>query len=937
MNDKSQRELLENMSRRRLSVAPSLSRIIDVDETSVPEDAYRSDTIDSQVEFDEKSPDIKDSAGITNMDLPIGWRVVPSSRARQYSSQMIEKLQGPAAVLRYENIYSGERFTVCPVYPAHADLPSRVFEVVCAFGQNLLIQHNAFAAKLIEIARNLNKNSLFQGELEQDTEITEEANRIMGMISSQNIDELKNSAYSVYSLFTADFYSEVQAFAPSSRKITRAATRELHYFFDEQIAELQDTVTEISKQWHSGSSLTNLLSLWSVAEGKINSLRVDLSKGKFNSRTHTSISKLTKRKRVRRGTIHIAAESSSPEPIFGHSKEEDKQSFGYETKVIQAETISIPEQTAAARQAAAMETREHQMMRERQLGLLYCLMQQKDLITTVQNELNDIQYLASLSLKRRTQDKASDDAAKDMPLSIYSIQKSSRKNGHSIDEHHQHIMEKEVKEARNTLNEIHSDLQSCEENSKLRRFRTRQILSAFNSWDGKAISITNNAFLAPIIRGGLRYQDRDYTNQTQSSGSFPASRTTSDLLSLAHYHESNSIRDQDSEDEDLERIQMIRKSVEMNLEISRRVSESNLPSGSQNGTGKKQLLLLRELSLLLKDSSIKDENKEATSLKKQSKFDQASVIELDPVFQKLHVARSAAMMSCLKQYGTAKSVQTMYSLALLAHEEEIATVLNPSWLHSHIEHALSEKFLLQLIDSLRENFYGELREISSESRELLVNPEMMADFIQVDKSILKSKLPLALSRVIRVLKAQHKFRVKKLPSMNELKAIELAAIEDVESEDEGDVTVHNDVEDIFAIETTVSGSVTSDFNELDRWDHDHRLSRVNDNNMHFFALVMRESLLTSDQITELEKLFKRHMKITDKIILEHDSNMTDVIECSLKLTEVTNAFRKEFHQTCKDNGIPDDVQNRLDEVVDEHQNHLINGDGVESEDEDDQF
>ena len=55
------------------------------------------------------------------MTLPPGWRVLPSNSPQEFGC-MEHDIMRTVVLLRYENVYSGERFSMCPTAAADAEM-----------------------------------------------------------------------------------------------------------------------------------------------------------------------------------------------------------------------------------------------------------------------------------------------------------------------------------------------------------------------------------------------------------------------------------------------------------------------------------------------------------------------------------------------------------------------------------------------------------------------------------------------------------------------------------------------------------------------------------------------------------------------------------------------------------------------------------------------
>ena len=151
----------------------------------------------------------------TKMSLPPGWRVVPSNSQQHRNGEI-----SAVGLLRYENVYSGERYSICPTVAADADLPSRIFNVLSAYGQNLIAEQDANTSKLVQHIRKLNKTLMQkQPKSLKEEAIVTESSRIIDVVLSETTQgrtagDENSSQYNVSFLYSAELHTEVSRFQP---------------------------------------------------------------------------------------------------------------------------------------------------------------------------------------------------------------------------------------------------------------------------------------------------------------------------------------------------------------------------------------------------------------------------------------------------------------------------------------------------------------------------------------------------------------------------------------------------------------------------------------------------------------------------------------------------------------------------------------------------
>jgi hypothetical protein len=882
------------------------------------------------------------TAGYERMTLPPGWRVLPSNSPQEFGC-MEHDIMRTVVLLRYENVYSGERFSMCPTAAADAEMPSRVFHVVSKYGENLIAEQDARASNLIQCARELNARFARKSGSLKDYHLGKESSRIVRMALSQ---DRTPSQYGVSSLYSTALHTEIRKFQPQAANIAKEAMAKIQLMFSKQIEQLQKSVSELSQKWHEGDSVKTLILFWHTKEGMMARKQHTLSDEHYAGILQGN-GNAVRRKRTRRPTIHHAHAPNPAQSMsnIGRSAHEidSKTTDG---AALSSTMVRIPEPTQAALAALSVETAQQRLMKEEQLHLMYGLQRQTQLLHRVQAEIKDIHLLVKLSKQRRSDDSLSDAKNKNASLGIYALHTSSRKFGKSVHEHHRHIVEEDIEEARTVLHEVDSDLQSSHEMIGNCRSRTGRIRKAFRQWDRKAASISRNAYLGPVIRHGFGY-DVDHTKKmaaTVTRGTEQhQNRFMSRLFTVAH--RSQQATNKRAIRLEQRQLQMLRGKAETNYQQAKESSSTHQQNGHRRVN--KRLLLLRELSVSLKSgigsigasrTSVQEPNahnvqSDRTAAKHRAPK-QASPLVSDPRFQQLHLARYKAMTGCLQRYGASKLVVMEISFALVSHEENIVALLNPSRLKHRVSALPNPQSLVKILEPLHKEFHDELRHIISQQPDGYVSPGMLAELVKIDTSILKLRMPSTLANMIRVLNVLHRFDVKKSPTAKDFIAIEKAALEDSESDEESNPS--SQVPGALSMNALRAqqkdpSKAKDDFDSLSDWDHDHRLSRINTNNLASIRDIAKTHQLERRTTSALERKVQDYFRITDKLVLQKDH--MDLSEFHKEMGMACAAHDEQLEELAKQHNLGGEVLQQLKSASMQHHIHIVHGDGVESGDD----
>ena len=118
---------------------------------------------------------------------------------------------------------------------------------------------------------------------------------------------------------------------------------------------------------------------------------------------------------------------------------------------------------------------------------------------------------------------------------------------------------------------------------------------------------------------------------------------------------------------------------------------------------------------------------------------------------------------------------------------------------------------------------------------------------------------------------------------------------------------------------------------LEDWDHDYRLSRVNNNKLASIRDIAKTHQLGHLAMGTLERIVQDQFRITDKLILQKDR--IDLLEFQKKLSEVNATHDKQLEELVENHSLGDEILQGLKSVTMQHRVHILYGDGMESGDD----
>ena len=853
--------------------------------------------------------------------LPLGWRIVPSRSRQEFN---------PKTILSYENIYTGERFSVLPKTSAIVDLPSELFDNhVSLAGEQLVKQQVYQLGCILKDGKTLHARQQTSTYVVPIEELGSESASLVGSALSRKQAVTTDAGHAIISigatLYSATYQAELLTYSGIIRQIVQNSISQIEIVHGRQVQLLQDVVEQMSFMWHNGSSNAQLHRHWNQAKkekldvslglGQLDLIqkKLDHSFGKQLIKNATNINTKTKRKRGRRKTM-IGSQTKSMMGIINQHVE------------------SIDQTTELSQVAAAAFTSEvfqdfHSINVKDQLEIVFQARLQTELITKVKKEYEVLRNLVKTSRKRRL----------NVGNDLDGYYKEDHGFAENVEEEEEEAAEdveylkEELQRAREHLSVTKSEIKSTKEKLKSIQNSTHNLRQAYEKWDG--ISPMHEYHeLSPHIRHEVGYKTTE-TDRVATQNRKASSSSLSRIISIARRQ--NLVTyiatggNGKTQDEDYEMIDEKRKALRRaKVDISRSAQMAEL-TGFASPSMKKMFMLSLAYEVGGGKSHVNDngngndndnDNDNGSSKSNNNEMIGANIsllsefggVNKDPRFRRMQADRYRVMMNTLNSHRVPTYVLTKFKKILDDHEKAIAKAA-----HSH-QHSVKDISANEHVSDVEKKLEPLQREYESKLRDLsgqhALHPRIVQQLIRTDKEAMQPHLRGALQQVIRVIRAMKRFEPSESKDRN---------TGDFKERMEHNINLDAD------------------------WEHDHRLQRIHEKSTARLTKIFEQHCVRANIASLLKTAQHKHHRVVEDLLLRqaHAAEHTkDIVNSrgsrpndkvfSQKVMEASEHLQSQIAEIQEIHGLSKDLLDDITSSHEIHHIHLMQGDSDQDNEND---
>ena len=546
----------------------------------------------------------------------------------------------------------------------------------------------------------------------------------------------------------------------------------------------------------------------------------------------------------------------------------------------------------------------HSIQVKNQLEIVYQAKFQKELITKVKKEFEELHRLVKSSQRKRlhvvsgaedyfeeTLEEEEEEAAEDVEYLKQQLQLAKLKL---------HSTNSEIKMTKEKLNSIRSG--------------THGIRTAYNAWDGSS-PLQDQHALAPHICFEVGYtthtnaSDGAHGNEMKTSTQKRKKRndaSMSHIISVARRQNLATYiatggdgKTNDDEDDNV---------TNKKLKAARRqhVSEIKSQSEAKGGFVSPSMKKMFMLSMAYEAGGGQTETvTETNKIHVMSAFDG---VNEDPKFKSMQQDRYRNMMNTLHAHRVPTYVLTKFKTVLDEHEIALAKAAHTHVNRDTLKRALVSYELIDHLAPLHKEFELKLKSLTGEHD---LNPFIVQQVIEGDKQAMQSKLRPALDQVMRVLRAKRRFEV---------------------------------------IQRERSRSNSNGHDELDglQWDHDHRLQRIDRKSKARLANIFQQHRVRANIATLLQNATHKHHRVVEDLLLRqkegknaiHIQRSSDAVhdhEFQKKIRLASIDHVQELNSLQIEHNLSAALIGDISDSHDLHHIHIMHGDSDTEMEEDETF